>query len=194
MCCEDEGKENPEEPGQQLHALTSLRLLLEVFIRKELEFLTYSMYQLRLGVCGRREARLTATYSFSSLSTGNSQKPLTENTPKKAIDNAPSIPGSDVFGGVFFSLLEITVQTNNSNIKLLPYLVAVSQHSHSSAIYNFYNINSKCQILVSGGTGPFKSSAMFPLGKSPQCEHTGGTPEVARFLCKATVTETGKCS
>lgn len=89
-------------------------------------------------------------------------------------------------------MLEITVQTNNGNIKLFPYPAAVSQHNHSSAIYNFYNINSKCRILVSGGAVPFESSAMFPLGRSPQCEHTGGTPgEVARLLFKATIIETG---
>lgn len=54
VCCED-------EPGQQLHAPTSLRLLLllKVFVWEELELLTHSMHQVRLEGLQEEESELS---------------------------------------------------------------------------------------------------------------------------------------
>ncbi len=105
VCCEEEGRKTQKSRGQQLHALTSLRLLLEVLIREELEFLTDSMYQLRLGACRRKEARLTSTYvkpeQYDAVSVER-KFTLKQLKKKKTIDIAPSISGCIVFGGVFF--------------------------------------------------------------------------------------------
>lgn len=54
VCCEEEGWKT--QKSLQLHVLMSRRLLPEVLIREELEFVTDTMYQQRLlGLAGGEE-------------------------------------------------------------------------------------------------------------------------------------------
>lgn len=101
VCCEEEGRKT-----QQMYALTSLRRLLEVFIREELEFLTVSMYHRRLEAYRRRELRLTPRL-FQAwavwIDRGGCWEEIPAYTQKKDVDISPPSSKPIIFGMALFS-------------------------------------------------------------------------------------------